>query len=158
MLFPLKERLINTHGVSTVHTAPAGPCDSPHHYTPSPNLWVSVRTPLLFLPVCPWSSLVNTSAPGIGGPSIFPTPSLWMTSPNYYSCRHHLRVRAFKFHDSPSKSWEEIPNCPLAICKGYHKHRPGLHQPTPWHSPCSSGEPLDPENPSSVLANVVIVT
>lgn len=34
---------------------------------------------------------------------------------------------------------------------------PWLHQPTPWHMPCSSVEPLDPEDPSLVLANVVIV-
>lgn len=156
MLLPLKERLINTHGVSTVHTAPAGPCDSPHHYTPSPNLWVSVRTPLLFLPVCPWSSLVNTSAPGIGGPSIFPTPSLWMTSPNYYSCRHHLRVRAFKFHESPGRKY---PTAFLPYAKGITSTGCPWAPPThPWHSPCSSGEPLEPKSPSLVLANVVIVT
>lgn len=86
-------------------------------YSKPESLWVSMRMPLLFLPVCPWFSLVNTSAPGTGDPSVFPTPSLWMTSPSYYSCRYYLRVRAFKFHDSPSKPWEEIASCPLAMCK-----------------------------------------
>lgn len=98
-------------------------------YSKPESLWVSMRMPLLFLPGCPWSSLVNTSAPGLGDPSIFPTPSLWMTSPSYYSYRYHLRVRAFKFHDSPSKPWEEIPSCPLAMYKGYLKHSASINPP-----------------------------
>lgn len=104
--------------------------------------------PLLFLPVCPWSSLVNTSAPGIGGPYIFPTLSLWMISPSY-SCRYHLRVRASKSHDSLSKPW-----MPSGHARRVSQAQavPGRHQPTPWHMPCSPSEPLDPEDPSLVFS------
>lgn len=84
--------------------------------------WTSMRTHSLFVPVCPWFCLLNVNAPGIGGPCTSPTPSLWMNSFNYYSCRYHL-WGLFKCHDSPSKPWEETPSCLLALCKGYCKHR-----------------------------------
>lgn len=137
MLFPLKERLINTYWVSTVHTALAGPCDLSHHYSPCLGLFGHQWERLLFLPVCPWSSLINVSSvPGIGDPSISPIPSLWMISLNYYSRRHHLWVRTFKFHGchpSPVRNTQQ----PL-----FHVQRVSQAQAVPYRALGTTNPPL----------------